>query len=48
MKTMKGRATFVGVFILVLTMTFSLTGGKVDNLADAQKVPGHYIVVLIR
>ena len=43
---MKGRATFVGVFILVLTMTFSLTGGKVDNLADAQKVPGHYIVVL--
>ncbi|MBI3841797.1 MAG: S8 family serine peptidase [Thaumarchaeota archaeon] len=27
-------------------MTFSLTSGKAGNLVEAQKVPGHYIVVL--
>ena len=44
--TMKERIAFVAMFILVLTMTFSLTSSKSVNFAEAQKIPNHYIVVL--
>ena len=43
---MKERIAFVAMFILVLTMTFSLTSSKSVNFAEAQKIPNHYIIVL--
>ena len=41
-----GRISFVAVFVLVLTMAFSLTSSKSVNFAEAQKIPNQYIVVL--
>ncbi|MGI0010523.1 MAG: S8 family peptidase [Nitrosopumilaceae archaeon] len=43
---MRGRIGFVVLFVLVLTMTFSITTIKPTYFAEAQRIPNQYIVVL--